>query len=177
MCLSLAIWTLACILVAINPRHPRRVDAIWTNFPISVSLLFSECTWALVHMQSSVHSKGDTAIIILFAYLARKKSRCPKCYHTCAEGHKPSLEYMIATCIYEIKISLLDQSAEERRMSREYSSFLPGSENRSEINGSPQKRSWEGPFKSNQCSVFFQGANSFLLAFFFPFFFPPKKSH
>lgn len=32
------------------------------------------------------------------------------------------------------------------------------------------KGSWEGPFKSNQCSVFFQGENSFLFAFFIFFF-------
>lgn len=86
-------------------------------------------------------SKGDTAIIILSAYLDRKKGYCSKCHCTSAEGHKLSPEYIIATCIFEIKISLLAQSAEERRMSREYLSFLPARENRSEINGESSKGS------------------------------------
>lgn len=57
-----------------------------------------------------------------------------------AEVHKLSPEYIIATCIFRIKLSLLAQSSEERRMSREYLSFfLPVREDRFKINGSPQR--------------------------------------
>lgn len=64
---------------------------------------------------------------------------------------------------------MLAQFAEERRMSREYLSFLPGRENRAEINGSPQREVERVPLRVINVLYFSKGKIVFCLLFLFFF--------
>lgn len=121
--------------------QPQRSQKSWCHLNWFPQISFTFSLWAYVGSQSHTEvlwvAKG-TLLSSFFLHILIEREAISQ---SATVHMQRGINWVQSTpCIFEIKVSLLAQSTEERRMSREYLSFfLPVRENRFQINGCPQR--------------------------------------